>query len=152
MEKAGLIDRDAGPGRAELLSAAAGAGAQWDDASGRYYQAKIACPFLEGGACSVYAERPMVCREYYVTTPVALCEALAEGIRGVPRPVRMDEAVTDLTNEALGRDDMAIPLPLALEWASVNREAFDAEGDGEELAMGLVRAIQAADAAEARKG
>lgn len=148
MEKAGLIDREAPPGRAELLSAAAGVSAQWDDASRRYYEGKIACPFLEGGACSVYAERPMVCREYYVTTPVALCEALAKGIRSVPRPVRMSEAVTDLTNEALGRDDMAIPLPLALEWAGVNGEAFEGEGDGEELAMGLVRAIQAADDAE----
>ena len=152
MEKVGLIDREAGPGRAELLSAAAGASAQWDDASRRYYAAKIACPFLESGACSIYAERPMACREYYATTPAALCERLAEGIRSVPRPVRMSEAVTELTNEVLGREDMAVPLPLALEWAGVNREAFAVEGDGEELAMELVAAIQAANDAEAGRG
>lgn len=148
MERAGLVDARAEPGRAELLSAATTASAQWDDASGRYYRARIPCPFLEDGGCTVYAERPMVCREYYVTTPAALCEALDAGIRGVPRAVRMGEVMTDVTNAVLGRDDLAIPLPLALEWASVHGRGLDGEGDGEELAMELVRCIQEADDAE----
>jgi Fe-S-cluster containining protein len=147
MEDAGLVDARAARGRSALLSAATTGSARWDDASRRYFEAHIACPFLEDSACIAYAERPMGCREYYVTTPVALCESLDPTIMAVERPVYMSDALTALTNEALGRADAAVPLALALEWASVHGRAMRAVGDGEELAMALVAQIQEQDGA-----
>lgn len=148
MEEVGLVDARAARGRSALLSAAATGGERWDDASRRYFAAHVPCPLLEDDACVAYAERPMGCREYHVTTPAALCETLDPGLHAVPRPVYMSDALTGFTNEALGRADAAVPLPLALEWASVHARAFAAEGDGETLAMALVQHIQAEDDAD----
>lgn len=38
-----------------------------------YWDLAIPCPFLEQGSCSIYEERPLVCRQYLVTTPPAAC-------------------------------------------------------------------------------
>lgn len=48
-----------------------------------YFAAGVACPFLEDEACSIHADRPLSCREYLVTSPPALCAALAPGIEKV---------------------------------------------------------------------
>jgi Fe-S-cluster containining protein len=148
MEAAGLLDPRAPRGRAALLSPAATPHERWEDVSLRYFALHMDCPFLEDGTCSVYPERPAACREYHVTTPAELCETLAPGMNVAPRPVRMGEVLKRFTNEALGRDDPNVPLPLALEWASVHGRALDQQGDGEALAMKLVEQIQRADDAE----
>jgi Fe-S-cluster containining protein len=145
MADAGLVERRAPPGRAALVSAKTDAKEAWEDASRRYFQAGIPCPFLEDESCSIYSERPMVCREYNVTTPASLCAEWSTEVRDIARPVRMSEVMTAATNALLGREDLAIPLTLALEWASANPGAFDHQGDGEEMALDLVRCIQEAD-------
>ena len=61
--------------------------------SGRYFAAGIPCPFLEEERCGVYDERPVVCREYAVTSPPELCERLEPGLEAVERPVHMDQAL-----------------------------------------------------------
>jgi Fe-S-cluster containining protein len=38
-----------------------------------YWELGIPCPFLEHGACSIYAERPLICRQYAMTSPPAAC-------------------------------------------------------------------------------
>jgi Fe-S-cluster containining protein len=145
MEQAGLLDPSAPRGRAALSSAASSTKDRWEDVSHRYFTLAMPCPFLEDEACGVYPERPMACREYHVTTPAELCTAFDPGLQATPRPIRMGDVLTRLTNEALGRRDHSVPLPLALEWAGVHRRAFDRGGDGEELAMALVRHIQETD-------
>lgn len=40
---------------------------------GAYWELGVPCPFLEDGSCSIYDERPLVCRQYLVTTPPAAC-------------------------------------------------------------------------------
>lgn len=40
-----------------------------------YWRLRIPCPFLEDGACGIYQERPLICRQYAVTTPPAACAA-----------------------------------------------------------------------------
>ena len=145
MEQVGLVDPRRPRGQAALLSKEKDPSAAWDDTSRRYFEANIACPLLEDDACGVYAERPMICREYNVTTPAELCKTHGAGVRDVPRPVRMSEAMTAATNEIWGRSDRGVPIPLALEWAAAHRKAFRAEGDGEQMAMALVGAIQTED-------
>ena len=41
----------------------------------RYFALGIACPFLEDESCSIYADRPITCREYLVVSPVEHCAA-----------------------------------------------------------------------------
>ncbi len=38
-----------------------------------YMGANVSCPFLEAGSCSIYPDRPTICREYLVTSPAANC-------------------------------------------------------------------------------
>jgi Fe-S-cluster containining protein len=38
-----------------------------------YWALGIPCPFLEGGLCGIYQERPLVCRQYAMTSPPAAC-------------------------------------------------------------------------------
>ncbi len=50
------------------------------------------CPFLENQSCSIYPDRPMRCREYFVTSPPAHCaDPRPETIRMVPLPVKFSE-------------------------------------------------------------
>lgn len=146
LEGSGLVDRDARRGKAALRSSEKTESARWEDASRRYFKLGQACPFLENESCSIYEERPAVCREFHVTSDPELCATLSPEARATPRPVRMSEVLTDLSNAALRRRDPNIPLALALVWARQNRKSFEAhEGDGEELAMALCEHIQAAD-------
>lgn len=39
-----------------------------------YWELAIPCPFLDDGACGIYAERPLVCRQYAMTSPPAACK------------------------------------------------------------------------------
>lgn len=144
MEGLGLIDPKRRRGEAALRSTKTDPKEAWEDVSLRYFQAGIACPLLEDDRCIAYEERPMVCREFQVTTPAALCGSMSPDVRDVPRPVRMSEVMTDVTNAVKRRSDLAVPLAMSLEWAAANRGAMAGEGDGEELAMTLVRCIQEA--------
>jgi len=38
-----------------------------------YFRLGIACPFLEDESCSIYAERPVDCRQYLVVSPAHHC-------------------------------------------------------------------------------
>lgn len=135
-------------GKWALRSTATTPREQWEDASRRYFQARIPCPFLEDGACSIYAERPSPCREYSVTSPPEECATLSTEVRAIARPVHMGEVLTALSNEELKRDDKQIPLVMALAWARENGRSLLKKKDGEHLAMALVEQIQLADASE----
>jgi hypothetical protein len=41
----------------------------------QYFNLVIPCPFLEDNSCSIYAERPLRCREYLVTSPAINCNS-----------------------------------------------------------------------------
>ena len=73
-----------------------------------YFKPQIPCPFLEDESCSIYAERPFVCREYLVTSPAENCTTLNEGtIEGVA------DAVADLADHRADRweHDRKEPFP-----------------------------------------
>ncbi len=40
----------------------------------KYFELKQACPFTENGACCIYQQRPLVCREYHVGSSPSLCD------------------------------------------------------------------------------
>ena|SRR5437868_7034080 len=78
-----------------------------------YFALKVPCPFLEEESCSIHADRPLVCREYLVTSPPELCAAPAqEGVTPVAVP-KASLAARRLQDD---KDDW-FPLALLLDWA-----------------------------------
>ncbi len=84
-----------------------------------YFRLGIACPFLENEECSIYADRPLVCREYLVTTPAENCAR--PGFATVTRvglAGRVSVAMGQLEPATEERGVWWMPLILALEWCS----------------------------------
>ena len=87
----------------------------------RYLALGITCPFLERDACSIYADRPFVCRQYFVTSPPDLCKApLDNAVKPVGMPAVFATAVLEATESLSGRPQYTVPLVLALEYAAAN--------------------------------
>lgn len=60
----------------------------------RYIGLGLACPFLEAETCSIYADRPLVCREYLVSSPADACsDPKHDTVRGIPLAGRLSRAV-----------------------------------------------------------
>jgi Fe-S-cluster containining protein len=115
----------------------------WDTASRRYRALAIACPFLERGRCSIYEDRPLVCREYTVTSSPEACSKIDGNVRALPRPVRMSEVLADVVATVVAEGaPTSIPLSLAIPLeAFVRRELAKLPGDRAELARRLADAL-----------
>lgn len=60
----------------------------------KYMRQGIPCPFLEDESCSIHPDRPLVCREYLVTSPAANCESpTQETIKRVPIVLKSSKAL-----------------------------------------------------------
>lgn len=98
IEAAGLTDRQGRSDR-ELSTA--------------YFALGVPCPFLEDESCSIHPERPLVCREYLVTSPAALCAGPEqEGVTPVAVP-KVSMAARGLQEE----NDDWFPLAMLMAWA-----------------------------------
>lgn len=81
--------------------------------SAAYFALGVPCPFLEDESCSIHPERPLVCREYLVTSPAELCAGPEqEGVTPVAVP-KVSMAARRLQEE---KDDW-FPLALLMAWA-----------------------------------
>jgi Fe-S-cluster containining protein len=88
----------------------------------RYMALTLACPFLVDEACSIYAERPFVCRQYLVTSPPALCEQpLDNKVRPISTPAPFATAMLSTAEALSGRAQHTVPLVLALAYAEEHR-------------------------------
>ena len=142
MERAGLLDPRAPPGRSALISTQTEPKAQWRDVSQRYWALQLACPLLEDESCGIYAERPMICREYHVTTPKEHCATLDPRTEAAPWPLRMSEVLAKVGGEIAGAHEGSLPFALALEWAQAHGAAFAASRDGAQMFHTMVRVIE----------
>jgi Fe-S-cluster containining protein len=78
-----------------------------------YFALKVPCPFLEEESCSIHPDRPLVCREYLVTSPAELCSGPAqEGVTPVAVP-KVSLAARRLQDDK----DEWFPLALLMHWA-----------------------------------
>jgi len=102
-----------------------------------YFALAIACPFLEDESCSIHAERPLVCREYLVTSPAELCAGPAqEGVSPVAVP-KFSAAARKLQDEA---DDW-FALALLGSWRRTRRKQPAARRPGMEWVQRFLRAL-----------
>ena len=88
----------------------------------QYFAQGISCPFLEEGACSIYADRPIACREYLVTSPAENCaKPTAQTIKAVPLPLKVWTAIARFDKVATTERFIRwVPLILAPEWAETH--------------------------------
>ena len=87
-----------------------------------YKNLSLTCPFLEDGLCTIYAQRPICCREYFVTGSAKACS----GEGGVAEVVRMPVYVTQVLGRLAAELEQtsveAVMLPLVLLWYEHNAE------------------------------
>src|SRR3982075_3721196 len=107
--------------------------------SGSYFPLRIRCPSLEDESCSIHPERPLVCREYLVTSPAELCAgATQEGVTPVAVP-KVSMAARGLQDE----NDDWFPLAMLMDWS--RRRARKAERrPGPEWVQRFLRGFSAA--------
>ncbi len=89
-----------------------------------YFSLGIACPFLEEESCSIHPDRPVVCREYLVTSDPKYCaDPLTKQIEGVTIPAAMSKVLYEIG----GQDEtLWIPLFWALDWAKYHEDKTQA--------------------------
>jgi Fe-S-cluster containining protein len=97
-------------------------GREIHERSQAYHALKIPCPFLEDESCSIYANRPVVCREYLVTSAPEHCaNADRTAIRPVSIPVNFFYGLARFGVPAEAKTlHRWVPLVLALEWAETH--------------------------------
>ena len=95
-----------------------------------YFALRLPCPFLEEESCSIHPERPLVCREYLVTSPAELCAGpQQEGVTPLPVP-KLSPVARGLQDDG----DAWFPLALLLAWrrrrapASIERAGIKRTG------------------------
>lgn len=114
-----------------------------------YFLLGVACPFLEDDRCSVYEMRPMVCREFLVTSPAERCaDVNSASVEPVPMPLHPASAFLELVRPA-GSTGPApwVPLALALHPACV-RGPEAAERTGPQLLEDYFRLLTGGTAPE----
>ena len=107
----------------------------------QYFRLGIACPFLEDEACSIYAERPIPCRAYVVTSPAALCgDVLSRDVRTVP-VLQLSPALQSLTSDPAAPRRRWTVMTLLLE--RTGRAPATERQTGPHWIGRLLRAVQA---------
>lgn len=86
-----------------------------------YLGLRVACPFLEDELCSIYAERPVSCREYLVTTPAEHCASpTAETVRPVDLGAKVGKILARMGSRPGPRPLTWVPLIYAPQWAEAH--------------------------------
>lgn len=97
-----------------------------------YFHQRIACPFLEKESCSIYAERPLACREYLVVTPAEHCaEPTVESVSCVKLALHTARTVRGLNADRSVHAAPWVPLILALEWADAHPDGSPPQAGAE---------------------
>jgi len=87
-----------------------------------YMSLKLRCPFLYNHTCSIYDQRPLACREHFITGSVRACRGQRGFAEVVEMPVQMPNVLGQLAGELEGTPAEAVILPLALVWGEENLE------------------------------
>ncbi len=97
------------------------------EAMSHYQQQGIPCPFLDDGSCSIYAVRPYVCANHYVTTPSEWCGPGQICDSGARRPLVYMTDIDELYDLSFYRQGLPKP---AIGFAPTNVFRILTEGAG----------------------
>lgn len=88
-----------------------------------YFACGVECPFLENQSCSIHRDRPLVCREYLVTSAPESCSApLPQRITLVQLPVMLSKLLRRFGDAVGDRPACWLPLVLVQEWVAHHPE------------------------------
>ncbi len=100
----------------------------------KYFLLRMPCPFLVDESCSIHPHRPVVCREYNVTSPAELCvDPLINDITKAPMPLPLTVPLARLTAELTGTPPRLIPIPLVPRWIAQHQDIRQRQWPGLEL-------------------
>ncbi|MGL1861568.1 MAG: YkgJ family cysteine cluster protein [Pseudodesulfovibrio sp.] len=86
------------------------------DLKKQYWDLKIPCPFLEESVCSIHEHRPLICRQYLVTSCPSMCAdiyTIDEAHEVVLHPVDIGGALASFSGEGLQHSRL-VPLIFSL--------------------------------------
>jgi len=136
LSAAGLIDRIVDePWLAESESAT--------NLSLDYFRQGIPCPFLEAESCSIHPFRPLVCREYLVTSSPEYCaDPSTLQIDGVRLPLRFSRILNAIGAQVEQESRGWIPLLFLFAWMKSGARPGEAvAGIGPEVLYEFVKRI-----------
>ena len=142
LEAAGLLDKKDPPGTRDLIDTEPGSTqSSIPRIAKNYFAQGVACPFLENESCGIYPDRPLVCREYHVTSPAERCAKLYQiGVDPVEVPRHIGEHLARTAHAVAALPKQMIPLILAIEYAAA-RPPAEKKIDGLELVREFVTDI-----------
>jgi Fe-S-cluster containining protein len=87
-----------------------------------YFRHGIPCPFLEDESCSIHPDRPLVCREYLVTSdPIHCAEVESKQVEGIHLPAHVWAALARISDTpSSDRMPPWVPLSLTIDWAEAH--------------------------------
>lgn len=109
IEHAGLLDDLRNPGNNHNIDTG-------------YFNLKLKCPFLENNLCIIYKERPLVCREYNVTSDPRNClDPYHNEIQKIRIKRNIAALMAVFAARVYGFPPVPIPMILFPSWANEHR-------------------------------
>jgi len=108
-----------------------------------YLYQRVPCPFLEDESCSIHPIRPLICREYLVTSPPEHCfdPATLKAVP-VPLPLRFSRALSHIGAELENDSRGWIPLLFLFAWMKSGAHPGDAvSGEGPQVLYEFVQRL-----------
>lgn len=88
-----------------------------------YFRVGVACPFLENESCSIYADRPLACREFLVTSPAENCRHPGpDNIERVKLPAQLSETLYRFGPTGERQAARWMPLVMSVQYAADEAE------------------------------
>jgi Fe-S-cluster containining protein len=108
-----------------------------------YFQLGMPCPFLEKNECSIYSQRPFVCREYHVRSLPFLCEnPYNHRIERVYVGLNFGSLLTRLHTKLFGLPSLPIPLFYCMDWADKNKALLNTTFLTQEFFEGVLNCLE----------
>ncbi|WP_243439020.1 YkgJ family cysteine cluster protein [Fundidesulfovibrio soli] len=82
----------------------------------KYWELQLPCPFLVDRLCSIYQFRPLVCRQYIVSSPSSCCAQIFKpdnSVKKIPLLYDVASAVASF-NGVAAKPTLAVPIPAIL--------------------------------------
>jgi len=106
-----------------------------------YVSLGVCCPFLSNNVCTIYENRPLACRDYFVRGGSNACINADSTTRPLKMPVPMVEVLGQLAGELEGSDIEAVILPLTPVWCEQNADRAERTWSAETVAERFVEIV-----------
>jgi Fe-S-cluster containining protein len=88
-----------------------------------YNSFQLPCPFLTDNACSIYANRPIACREHLAAGNPAGCKTTSKKIASViEMPISIAEVLNEVSNRLESTQTESVILPVTIVWQNENTD------------------------------